>query len=256
MKWKLFTFAVFSTTLSSFVYADDIIGTWKHIDDRTGTPKAFIQIYKEKDNTYTGKITKVTPRPGYTPKTLCVNCPAPYTNQPILGLEIIHGLRLTEPSAYEGGKIVDPLTGKAYSLKAKVSASGTQLNLRGYIGLSTLGRTQIWIREGKPKAEDKHKEDSSHDNSPQESVSAKSINNERTKVEHNPTKESKTVQNDTSIKVAKYEVTKPASNDRPQTEANTKIMKFEVPKQVSYETPKQVSYNDKVKADVALKTSY
>lgn len=236
MKLKLFTFAALSTALSSFVYADDIIGTWKHIDDRTGTPKAFIQIYKEKDNSYTGKITKVTPRPGYTPRTVCVNCPAPYTNQPILGLDIIHGLRLTEPSSYEGGKIVDPLTGKMYSLKAKVSASGTQLKLRGYIGVSTLGRTQIWIREGKPKAEEKNKEDASHDNTVKESVSAKQVTYEKPKVEYTSTKE------------PRQDVVKPVYGEKAQSETSVKFAK--------YEPPKQMTYNDKVKADVALKTAY
>ncbi|WP_312057991.1 DUF2147 domain-containing protein, partial [Acinetobacter courvalinii] len=47
---------------------------------------------------------------------------------------------------YTSGRILDPNTGKIYSMKAKLSANGKRLHLRGYLGISALGRTQIWIR--------------------------------------------------------------------------------------------------------------
>lgn len=34
-----------------------------------------------------------------------------------------------------------------YNLKGKVSANNKQLQLRGYIGTSALGRTQVWLKE-------------------------------------------------------------------------------------------------------------
>ena len=61
----------------------DLSGTWRNIDDRTGFAKAMIQISKEADGSYSGTIVKTLPRPDYTPKELCQNCPAPYTNKPI-----------------------------------------------------------------------------------------------------------------------------------------------------------------------------
>ncbi|WP_223235211.1 DUF2147 domain-containing protein, partial [Acinetobacter baumannii] len=42
---------------------------------------------------------------------------APYTNKPILGLDIATGLKQTDNSTYTGGKILDPNTGKVYGLK-------------------------------------------------------------------------------------------------------------------------------------------
>ena len=84
VKMKL-TVALICSALGSFALAQDITGTWQQIDDKTGSPKAVIEIRKEANQTYTGKIIKVTPRPGYTPRELCNKCPAPYTNQPILG---------------------------------------------------------------------------------------------------------------------------------------------------------------------------
>uniref|UniRef100_UPI00125070A2 DUF2147 domain-containing protein n=1 Tax=Acinetobacter ursingii TaxID=108980 RepID=UPI00125070A2 len=85
--------AVLLSGLSSLVFAQDISGIWQNIDDKTGSSKALIEIRKDSNGAYIGKIIKVTPRPGYTPKETCVNCPPPYTNKPILGLDVLTGLQ-------------------------------------------------------------------------------------------------------------------------------------------------------------------
>lgn len=134
-------------TLTSVVYAQDITGTWRQIDDQTGTSKALIEIRNESNNSYTGKIVKITPLPGYTPKEKCVNCPPPYTEKPILGLDVLKGLKHDKENNFTGGKILDPLSGKIYAMKAKLSPNGKRLQMRGYIGVSALGRSQTWIRD-------------------------------------------------------------------------------------------------------------
>ena len=141
----LVTFA--SLFFSSNVLAQDLSGTWQQIDDKTGSPKAIIEIHKSSNNTFTGKVVKITPRIGYTPRENCVNCPAPYTDQPILGLEIFKNLKFEGENLYAGGQILDPLSGKIYNLKGKQSTNGKRLLLRGYIGISAIGRTQTWIRQ-------------------------------------------------------------------------------------------------------------
>ena len=128
-------------------FAQDLTGTWQQIDDKSGSPKAIIEIRKESNNTYTGKIVKITPRPGYTPKETCVNCPTPYTNKPILGMDIIKGLKHVDgTNNYEKGRVIDPLSGKLYDAKMKLNATGKRLSLRIYIGVSALGRNQTWLR--------------------------------------------------------------------------------------------------------------
>lgn len=130
------------------LWAKDITGIWQQIDDKSGAAKAIIVIFKEDNNTYSGKIVKITPRPGYTPREKCNNCPAPYTNQPILGMTIIRGLKHVEgTNNYEKGKVIDPLAGKIYDAKVRLAANGKRLTLRGYIGVSALGRSQTWIRQ-------------------------------------------------------------------------------------------------------------
>lgn len=141
-----FLTSVLLLSLCQFSFAEDISGLWQSIDDKTGAPKGIVKITKDPDGTYTGTVTKVTPRVGYKPKEFCVNCPAPYTNKPIIGLNVIHGLKHKDGDNYEDGKILDPNSGKIYSLKAKLSSNGKKLVLRGYIGIAILGRSQTWIR--------------------------------------------------------------------------------------------------------------
>lgn len=134
------------TCLSSTAFAQDITGSWQSIDDKTGSPKGIVEIKKDANGLYYGTITQVTPRVGYQPKELCVKCPAPYTNKPIIGMKAITGLKRINDHEYEQGKILDPNTGRLYSLKAKLSQNGTKLNIRGYYGFSTIGRSQTWVR--------------------------------------------------------------------------------------------------------------
>lgn len=139
--------AMATSMIAGTAIAEDISGTWKNIDDKTGSSKAILEIRQESNGTYTAKVVKVTPRPGYTPKEHCIDCPAPYTNKPILGMDVMKGLKHTDGTNYTGGKIIDPLSGKIYSCKAKLSANGKRLTLRGFVGVSALGRSQTWIKE-------------------------------------------------------------------------------------------------------------
>ncbi|WP_286716636.1 DUF2147 domain-containing protein [Acinetobacter sp. UBA2581] len=137
-----------ATFMTGTIYAQDLTGTWQQIDDKTGSPKALIEIRQDSNGTYAGKIVKVTPRPGYTPQKTCNKCPAPYTNQSILGMDVLTGLKQVGDSVnYEKGRVIDPLTGKIYDAKVRLSSNGKRLTLRGYVGVSALGRSQTWIRQ-------------------------------------------------------------------------------------------------------------
>ena len=136
-----------ATFMTGTIYAQDLTGTWQQIDDKTGSPKALIEIRQDSNGTYAGKIVKVTPRPGYTPQKTCNKCPAPYTNQPILGMDVLTGLKQVGDSVnYEKGRVIDPLAGRIYDAKIRLNSTGKRLTLRAYMGVSTLGRSQTWIR--------------------------------------------------------------------------------------------------------------
>lgn len=148
MKKSLITLACFSL-LSSLTHAADLTGIWRTIDDKRGIVRAHIQIEKQPDGSYTGTLIEDFPAPGEAPLLKCNKCPAPYTDKPIIGLEILKGFKqeADNPNNFSHGKVLDPRHGKIYSGKATLSKDGRKLYLRGYVGISLLGRSQTWFRK-------------------------------------------------------------------------------------------------------------
>ncbi len=147
---KLFLLSSSLLMTSASVFATtDIEGTWRTIDDKTGFSKGIVEITKSGDGTYSGKIIEVVPRPGYTPKTTCDKCSGALKNKPILGMTVLSGMKQSSKNEREftGGRILDPLTGKSYKTKMKLNSSGSRLNMRGYVGVEVVGRSQTWIRQ-------------------------------------------------------------------------------------------------------------
>ncbi len=119
-------------------------GTWKTIDDNTGKQKGEVQIV-EKDGVFTGKVTKILV-PGDENKT-CIKCTDDRKDQPIQGLTILKDLKKTGDNEWADGNILDPENGKVYKAKMSLDEDGKKLNVRGFIGISLLGRTQTWVRQ-------------------------------------------------------------------------------------------------------------
>lgn len=118
-------------------------GRWKTIDDHTGKPKSIVEI-REQNGTLTGTIVTLLNPP--TPHPICNLCSGEKKDQPFLGLEILWGFHL-DGDRWSGGQVLDPETGKVYSATITLLDSGNKLRLRGYIGISLLGRTQYWLRQ-------------------------------------------------------------------------------------------------------------
>jgi uncharacterized protein (DUF2147 family) len=68
-------------------------------------------------------------------------------SRPLIGLPLLHGFvqNSDDPTIWSGGEIYDPTNGKTYSCRITVQDAGT-LRVRGFVGLSVLGVTQIWRR--------------------------------------------------------------------------------------------------------------
>ncbi len=126
--------------ISSF--AASPVGNWKTIDDVTGNVKSIVNIRGSSD--LSGSVVKLFPGA----LTVCSACQGSLRNKPILGMTIMEGLKQSPSNANEwtGGTIMDPKTGKTYRCTITVSADGKKLNVRGYIGISLLGRSQTWVK--------------------------------------------------------------------------------------------------------------
>jgi uncharacterized protein (DUF2147 family) len=64
--------------------------------------------------------------------------------QPIVGSVILKDFEFTG-KLWENGTIYDPNNGKTYSCNIKIKKPN-ELEIRGYMGISLLGRTTIWTR--------------------------------------------------------------------------------------------------------------
>jgi len=135
MKKLLATLVLSLVGVMSFA---QIEGKWKTIDDETKQAKSIVEIWKKSDGKYYGKVSQLLIKPA---DPNCSGCKDDRKGKPIMGLEIIRGL-VKDGDEFTDGTITDPKTGKTY--KCTITREGDKLNVRGYMGFSLLGRTQVW----------------------------------------------------------------------------------------------------------------
>ena len=130
-------------------FSATIEGFWYSIDDKTGEKLSVIEIRKDAKNEYNGTIVYRYPTiPGAKALSHCTKCTGALKNKPILGMQLLTGFKddPNKANAYIDGLIVEPKSGGHYKGKANLSSDGKRLRMRGYMGVSALGRTVVWIR--------------------------------------------------------------------------------------------------------------
>ncbi len=80
------------------------------------------------------------------PKTDIHNPDPALRDRLLVGLTILSGFSYDGDGAWSGGFVYDPNNGKTYRAKLKLTGQDT-LKLRGYIGISLIGRTETWTRQ-------------------------------------------------------------------------------------------------------------
>ncbi len=135
---------------ASAAFASDLTpaGRWVTIDDKTGTPRSVIEI-TDVNGTLEGKVLKIYDRPGDNPAHLCRKCEGDLKDKPVIGMMLIKGLT-RDGDAWDGGTILDPDSGNTYSAEMHLLDNGQKLEVRGYFGISLLGRSQTWVRQTTP----------------------------------------------------------------------------------------------------------
>lgn len=140
MKLKLILLSAFFVSILT-ANAQSVVGKWKTFDDETKEAKSIVEI-TERDGKIYGKVIEILNPAKKNIK--CQNCSGADKDKPVLGLEILKGLS-KDGKEYSDGKILDPSNGKLY--KCTVSLDGNdKLKVRGYVGISAFGRTQVWTR--------------------------------------------------------------------------------------------------------------
>lgn len=121
------------------------VGLWQPLDS-AGKPQGLIRIF-EAHGLYYGRIEPSSPTDDR--KARCTRCKDERRNQPIIGLVLLRHLK-PQNGAYVGGDILDPNTGRVYSCSLRLTDGGRELIMRGFLGISLLGRSQTWRRVAEP----------------------------------------------------------------------------------------------------------
>ncbi len=127
---------------------EGILGVWDNQEK-----DAKIEIFKCAEK-FCGKIVSLK-EPNYpadskegmpgTPKLDHKNPNPELRKVPVIGLEIMRGFTFAGDNVWKGGKVYDPKSGNTYSGKMTL-VSPSQLKLRGFIGISLFGRTDVWTK--------------------------------------------------------------------------------------------------------------
>ncbi len=150
-------------SFSSFAAAEnDPTGFWNTFDHASGKVLSVVEITRNAQGVYTGKIVKIMPITvdGRLQRAtdVCEACKDANKNKPILGLQIINNMVASAgttnagtPKEWAEGTVLDPKSGRIYSGYLQLLDNGQKLKLHGYVlGIRLLGRTEYWTRTTDP----------------------------------------------------------------------------------------------------------
>jgi len=140
----------FAGTANAQSKADKILGYYLTYDDETGAEKSQVQIYKDANGKYYGKIVWLKePNKNGKPKVDDKNPDVKLQTRPVMGLEMLKGFKFDESeNEWSDGSIYNPSSGKTYNSYINFE-SATKVKVRGFIGASWmgLGKTVYWTKE-------------------------------------------------------------------------------------------------------------
>lgn len=145
MKKALLLLFILISVNSGLLFAqsesDALLGVWE-----SGSGKARVKIDKVSDKFF-GKIVwlKEPNNEEGKPKVDKNNPEEKLRTAPLLGYRMLKDFSYKGEKTWEDGTIYDPENGSTYSCTIKMTDENT-LEVRGFIGVSLFGRTDVWKR--------------------------------------------------------------------------------------------------------------
>ena len=131
---------------AQLVSGQGVSGTWRTIDDKTGQAKAVVEIYRKEDRLY-GQIRRILVKGREDAR--CEDCPGSLEGKPLLGMQILGGLKKTGKYSWEGDTLFDPEQGRFFRCRIWLDPKmPDELKVRGYWMI--FHRTQTWKRVPQP----------------------------------------------------------------------------------------------------------
>jgi len=143
MKKTLFSvFVLMFLAVSASAQVDKIVGKWKTIDDKDGSEKSIVNIFKASNGKYYGKVEKLFKEPNKK----CTECEGENKDKPVLGMTVLNNM-VEKDGTLTGGTIIDPANGKVYKCNVSLDANTGKLKVRGSLDKrGVIGRTQHWVK--------------------------------------------------------------------------------------------------------------
>ena len=135
-------FLLIAFSVSGFSQIDKIVGKWKTIDDKDGSEKSIVNIFKASNGKYYGKVEKLFKEPNKK----CTECEGENKDKPVLGMTVLNNM-VEKDGTLTGGTIIDPANGKVYKCNVSLDANTGKLKVRGSLDKrGVIGRTQHWVK--------------------------------------------------------------------------------------------------------------
>lgn len=135
-----------STTYAADNGIPNPVGYWKQMSDNN-QPQSIMYLWLDNHHILHGKVVAGFLMNGKVPQGICAHCPAPFTNKPILGMEILWGFTNEDEdddNYWSNGFLLDPDRASIYHGTLTLENNGNSMKVRGYIGIPLFGRTQTW----------------------------------------------------------------------------------------------------------------
>ena len=124
--------------------ARGVLGEWTTYGDDGREAQAVVRI-TESDGVVSGRIVRILPTERYPdPEFRCDDCEGPYAGADLRTVPLIEGMTWDDDE-FSGGRITDPTNGKSYRAVMRLDGAD-RLEVRGFLGIRALGRTQVWRR--------------------------------------------------------------------------------------------------------------